>query len=161
MDEHTFDATARWLARHGSRRAALRLGVGVLAAVPALLAPGGTTAACRKPGKECSRGQQCCSGLCKGGRCRSAPGQGTCTIAADVCAGTGVGCVAGQPCSCFVTSRGAAFCGARFDNVCSSCREDADCEFVTGPGSACVRRTGVCGCLDDDRGFTHRCVPRC
>ena len=162
MDERRLDAAARALARVGSRRAALRLAAGGgLAAVLTRLGRREATAACRKNGKQCSRGGQCCSGVCKRRTCRSAPGQGTCTTASDVCAGTNFGCKEGQPCSCYVTARGASFCGTRFDTVCSSCDRDEDCEFVTGPGSACIRLTAACGCAGDDRGFTRKCVPRC
>lgn len=150
------------LALAGSRRAALRLAAG--SGLGALLARPGrpeAAAACRRDGKECARGGQCCSGLCRRGTCRAAPGQGTCTIASDRCAGVDRGCKAGQPCSCYVTARGASFCGANFDQVCSSCDRDEDCEFVTGPGSACIRLTDSCGCNGDDRGFTRKCVPRC
>ena len=162
MDDRGVDGAARTLARVGSRRAALRLAAGgALAALPARVGRDDAAAACRKNGRECSRGGQCCSGVCKRRTCRAAPGQGICTIASDNCAGTDRGCKEGQPCSCYATARGARFCGANFDQVCSSRDRDEDCAFVTGPGSACIRLTATCGCAGDDRGFTRKCVPRC
>ena len=164
MDDGRLDTAAKTLARLGTRRAALRLvAVGAFGTVLARLGLQEAAAACRKNGKECARGGQCCSGLCKRRTCRPAPGQDICTIERDVCRGTDpVGCGGGQqPCHCYVTARGASFCGANFDQVCSSCDRDEDCEFVTGPGSACIRLTDSCGCNGDDRGFTRKCVSRC
>ena len=165
MDDGRLDAAAKALATLGTRRAALRLvAVGAFGTVLARLGLQQAAAACRKNGKECTRGGQCCSGLCKRRTCRPAPGQDICTIEADACRGTDPnGCGGGQqPCNCYVTARGASFCGAgSFAHVCSSCVDDRDCEFVTGPGSACVRLDQFCGCGGDDFGFTRRCVPRC
>jgi len=65
MDRSRFDAFARAFATRLDRRTAIAAALG-LAAAPVASADAGP--GCRKIGKTCSRGSQCCSGVCPTGR---------------------------------------------------------------------------------------------
>jgi hypothetical protein len=119
---------------------------------------------CLKPGKDCKRSNQCCSGLCRRRKCRRAPGQGSCTREQNQCVdgtnGTDCGIASdGNICLCLVTRRGRSFCANTLQSQCFPCTNDRECVSVTGPGSACFRaRPPICiGCTDEG-GF---CAPRC
>ena len=157
MDAHRFDTLTRTMAATGSRRWALR-GLAGTAAASALALVGvrgagaQTTCTLKKNGERCASGDQCCSGLCKKNRrtgkkeCRRAPGQGTCTVEQNVCAGTGGSCN-GADCQCFVTAAGRSLCGdptAGIDSVtaCDECPNGKVC--VRGGGSDCAGVAFAC-----------------
>ncbi len=142
MDNDRFDSLIR-LART-SRRAAIRAAIASVMAGPLVLlgvarSPGAAAASCLANRHECKRGSQCCSGICQRKRgerttsCRRSPHQGTCTIEKNACT-QGVAAACGTPgrsCYCFVTTRGASFCGK--GNGVNSCEECAE-QF---PGRQC------------------------
>jgi hypothetical protein len=130
-----------------SRRDALRVAVSAALAGPVLRPRvGRVAAACRRNRDGCKRGSQCCSGICRGKlgekECRRAPHQGSCTIERDACI-QGVAAECGSPgssCYCFLTARGASFCGR--GNTVASC---AECESQF-PGRFCLPGSGPqCG----------------
>jgi hypothetical protein len=120
---------------------------------------------CRNVGKACRRGEECCSGVCRGPKgkrsCR-AHHVGTCLPGEDICReGFTAVCNDGENCYCAVTSGGAPFCGQFDVGACTACRRDADCAEQGFPaGSACVRMSGefcpACPIL----GFTAPASPR-
>lgn len=149
MDPQRFDALLTKLAEEPrSRRGALRIVAAT--ALAGLLARAGqqpAAAVCKQNRKPCDHGKQCCSGVCRGPRdrkkCRPAPGQGTCTIEKNAClqgedsAVTGCGTL-GTVCFCWVTARGASFCGRDFDPAPNGC---SDCAAA---GRVCVRSGPAC-----------------
>ena len=153
MDAHRFDTLTRTMAATGSRRWALRGLAGAAAAgALALVGVRGAAAACQVNGTRCTSGDACCSGLCKKKQgtnkkfCRQAPGQGTCTVEQNVCAGTGGSCN-GADCACFVTAAGRSLCGdltAGIDVVtaCGECPNGKVC--VRGGGSGCAGVAFAC-----------------
>jgi hypothetical protein len=167
MDADHFDALSRTLASGGTsrRRLLTRLAGSAVATIVAALGVADADAThytCRHVGKRCTGNAQCCSGHCRGPQgkkiCR-AHDVGTCTAEKDQCVGGTGGC-AGGACRCFRTSGGASFCAAGSGGVCTPCTKDAQCETVTGIGSACVpfvRGSCVGSCADP---FTA-CFPRC
>lgn len=147
MDARRFDRLAIELGRvPRSRRGALRwLGASVLGALGAgVTGRAGAAAAARcVPGNEaCGQPRQCCSGICRRGKCRRSRGRGICTVADDSCRGPFARCDdgTGDFCLCVVTTRGASFCTG--GGVCARCRNDKECVAVTGPGSRCTRCAG-------------------
>jgi hypothetical protein len=165
IDTH-IDEIARALGRPElNRRAAIA--AGIAGALGAVLGLREVTAGvgCRNAGKTCRRGDECCSGICKGKRgkrtCR-AHGAGTCRAGANYCReGLTAVCNGSAECLCFVTTGAARFCGAKNGTVCAACRKDTDCDAVTGPGSACIEATErpFCGC--DNLGFGTACIAPC
>lgn len=161
MDDHRFDTMTKRIAAVSSRRSLLGgLAGGALAALLGRAAAGQEaarggggrpTGRCLGEKKECRRGAQCCSGVCKGKRgkkkCRRAPGQGTCTTDRNVCAvgNPGIGCNGDFACACAVTTGGTAFCGSLFGDSCAACASGADCVGLGFPaGSACIPVGGDC-----------------
>ena len=145
MDGDRFDALARSLAAHRPRRAALRALAGAALAGPlALVGAREAAARCLRNGEACRRGPQCCSGVCRRGengkKCRAAPSQLTCTVERDVCAqGSAARCgPPGNECYCWVTARGASFCGGN-DGAYGA----ASCDECAGAGRVCVRGGGA------------------
>jgi hypothetical protein len=141
MDERRFDNLSRILGSAETRRRALKmLGGSGLAVLLARLSVGESGAACRKAKKSCRRDGQCCSGRCKKGRCK-----GNAKAVVNECVGAEPGtptpCAGGNGCFCVTTITGEPFCGNAGD--CSGCSADADCDAITGPGSACI--PGKCG----------------
>ena len=147
MDRDRFDDLARLAST--SRRGTLRAAVAVaLAGLPAVLEVRQSAASCKPNRAACKRGTQCCSGVCKrqpGSHtraCRRAPNQGTCTIEQNACT-QGIAAECGPPdssCYCFLTTRGASFCG--HGNTVNSC---AECE-AQFPGRFCFPGDGPqCG----------------
>jgi hypothetical protein len=110
---------------------------------------------CLKDGDECKRGNQCCSGLCKGKKCRRAPGQGTCTIRKDRCktGDSDASRCAGGDCLCFRRLDGAAVCAG--DGECFDCSRDADCVAAFGERFVCVQGDRRCSCA------STACLERC
>ena len=117
MNERDFDSFIHPLSASLTRRCSLSALGGALAVVLGRLAIGDTKvvdAAERKrgcpKGRRCGKKQCCKRGqVCLDGRCVS--GRGTCEAGQNSCAGQGViGCNGGD-CVCFVTTRGATFCG--------------------------------------------------
>lgn len=107
MDEKRFDALTRTLARGRSRRAALTsLAGGVLAAAFARLghatAAAPSAAVCKAKNKKCDKNTDCCSKLCKAGKCRCRTLRAPCDESADCCQGriclTSNGCNDGKRC---------------------------------------------------------------
>ncbi|HEU5431485.1 MAG TPA: hypothetical protein VFU81_07475 [Thermomicrobiales bacterium] len=153
MHDDRFDAATRLLA-HVSRRRVVRALVGAGAVASgvqvARAAPGRSRpAACRKPGKSCKHGGQCCSGVCQHKKCRTAPNQGTCTLKQNQCvdAYPASACNGPAGCACFVTTSGASFCGG--GGICATCATDADCARIGQPGAICVRSEGDSCCGGD------------
>jgi hypothetical protein len=166
MNSNRLDDFARNVGRRGlNRRAVL-----AATAASALVGAFGRREAmagvgCRDVGKACRRGEECCSGLCKGKRgkrtCRP-HGVGTCEAGADYCRqGKTATCNFSDDCHCVATTGGARFCGATSGSVCMGCQSDADCDPVTGPGSACVAAIERPFCACDTFGFSTACVARC
>ena len=169
MDGERFDAIAKATAGT-SRRAALRLlARGALGAVLGVRGPeaaGATHFGCRHFGKPCARGGQCCSGVCRGGRCRAhhastcKAGTGYCT---DYDAATRCSLNDTTGCECVETTGRAPFCAdlnpGRF--ACLPCQRDRDCvEKHRFPnGSACVPTGPYCGGCPDLTGTL--CVKPC
>ncbi|MGI9253600.1 MAG: hypothetical protein ACR2J8_07630, partial [Thermomicrobiales bacterium] len=90
MDHHRFDETSRQLAAAMSRRRGLAAGIaalaGALRAIPAAAAPG----QCRSHHAEdprCDRDADCCSGLCRGRKCRCLNRSLPCERTVDCCDG--------------------------------------------------------------------------
>jgi len=159
MDPTRFDRLAVSIGARTTRRAAL----GMLAALglTGLRHEAVSAAGCRPPGKPCAHRGQCCSGVCRHNTCRAAPGQGTCTTAQNGCAASGGTCNGDASCECWVTSKGASFCGQEFPFTCQLCKKNADCVAAGFPaGSICLKVEGGCGGCD---GFSeHRaCVKPC
>ena len=148
MDGERFDRIAKALGTGVGRRGVLRGALG--AALGAALGVAGVRQAaaqgtCLENGSRCGREGDgtCCSGVCKRKRgtnkkfCRQAPGQGNCTVEWR-------GCpeflhevrTCGQGCECYVTTRGASFCGD--GGPCVACEQDADCEKTGKKGSKCI-----------------------
>ena len=102
-------------------------------------------AVCLENGMRCGgeRGT-CCSGVCKRKPgtnkkfCRPAADQGTCTVEQDACTTGLFSCNGDQSCLCWVTPRGASFCGGP-GGVCVACERDADCESAPVKGAKCAR----------------------
>jgi hypothetical protein len=108
MDGRRFDELARGMAAP-SRRGVLRgAGVAAVGGVLARLGLREAAAACKRYGRPCSSGAQCCSGTCTGGICRCGAGQVTCqaaggTTCVDACPG---GQVLAAGCQCVCESNG-------------------------------------------------------
>jgi len=176
MDTDRFDALARSFAPGATRRAALQLLAGGLAAlVDAAATPGAkaTHFGCRHVGTSCTTSDECCSGRCRGPkgrkRCRAHHTRG-CTKAMDICR-TSSGA---SPCpdapggTCFITIGGAPFCGTSDGAGCERCRSDRDCveKFGYPRGSACLylgagpRQCDItCGGSNDGRQNDTACYP--
>jgi hypothetical protein len=167
LDAERFDRLLLTLSRARSRRSVLGLlGAVVLTGLVARDVAGQT---CLANGTRCGRAGDlpCCSGWCKRKRgttkkfCRQAPGQGNCTIEANICAGSLSFCHDGSgiDCRCLVTTRGFSFCGVDGDPDCFACATDADCEQRPGgqAGDRCVRCPSVCDTTTNDRGCVRMC----
>ena len=158
MDDGQFDLWTKALSHSRTRRATFRaLTSGGVASLGWLVhAP--EAAACRKNGKKCKKGKQCCSKKCKGKKCRCKPLEGACPGAgADhVCcpnAGSTVACS-------FMLNK--AQCGPNgfrclraIDSPCSDdcqCAGELECDgspatrCCTGLGNACTEGTGESQC---------------
>ena len=134
MNDPRFDALVKSMAGDGqSRRAALRLAAGALAALVARARPAaGVAQACRENGAKCTVFTDCCSRRCQGGRCE----QGR--------ARPGAGCDRDAECR-------SGICG-RISSVGSICR-DADCRRA---GRPCADTTDCCRGVCSSS--TFRCV---
>jgi hypothetical protein len=150
MDAPQFDRLVRQIAGAASRRQALRLlaggALGLLAGLPSgavATAQVEAASSCLKQGKDCKRGNQCCSGLCHRKQCRRAPGQGICTIRNDACRENDADKVCGGAgfnlCGCFVTAAGRSFCGSGQVDDAQACANDGECVTRLGDGARCVR----------------------
>jgi hypothetical protein len=136
---------------------------------------------CQGP-SDCPPARTCQQALCSGGGCVTAPladgtactantggsgtcvsgscidRQGTCSVGADMCAGSGgSGCngTTNGICFCATTAEGTTACVSNDPStICGTCVTSADC----GDEAVCVRDTGTgCGC-DTGVGF---CEPYC
>ncbi len=163
MDQDRFDALARHAAGNSDRRGMIRAVVGcVLGLLVAARGDRAEAAGCRKPGDTCKRRTQCCSGVSRNGKCRPAPGQGTCTIRKDTCKltggiGEGPKCNGVQGCECITTKTGAAFCREIGGAACTACDNDQDCAAAFGLGAKCIRGA-ACG---DPCGIGNFCAVPC
>jgi hypothetical protein len=105
---------------------------------------------CVNVGRSCKNGDQCCSGICEGKRDKKrcqAHDQSTCQagLTSLVCGGeSNLSCTTsgGDPGLCLNTTGNAGYCFASGD--CFSCKKDADCEPVCGPGAACIVCAETC-----------------
>jgi hypothetical protein len=164
MDESRFDAISKTLGAAGSRRSALRTGIGITIAFGLARLGLGDAAAkkkrkhrkkpkklarnafgCVNVGGAC-RGNDanCCSGICQGpvpkhGNTDTsvcvAHNEGDCAAGADNCQALAT---CGTNGVCYQTTGQASFCAAY--GQCAGCKKDEDCEPVFGLGAAC----GVC-----------------
>jgi hypothetical protein len=160
MDTEQFDRFTVALSRRTPRRAFLILltALGLTGLVTGEMAAADV---CLGNGEHCGRATDpaCCSGLCKrkhGSRkkvCKAAPDQGTCDVEQDDCASTAL-CNNDPACTCYVTTRGASFCGVGVglappsggpDWDCVDCEQDRDCDQATGKGSRCIVCPRTCG----------------
>jgi hypothetical protein len=137
---------------------------------------------CLNVGQACGGSDdRCCSGICEGRKPKKgkkdtsrcvAHNAGDCTTALNVCTAGLVASKcgdAGADAHCMTTTGNASFCGhiETFDPEinCLACGKDADCEAITGPGSACVVFDGAPYCTMMDSCKTHgsskgtACVP--
>jgi len=159
MDGTRFDDMTKRLTETGTRRRLLGgFAGGALAGFLALAAgdevgaqeaAGRAAERCLREKQACKRGNQCCSGLCKGKRgkkkCRRAPGQGTCTTDRDICRvgePRGICTKGANQCGCLITTRGTAFCAGV--GVATVCATDADCVAAFDvPNLVCARTAGA------------------
>jgi hypothetical protein len=124
---------------------------------------------CLEVGDPCGRSTQCCSGICKGKKGKkTCQGHGTAT-----CRQKGPGtcladntdllhCGSSTDCFCFRTTAGSYFCGDWFGDtkICHACAQDADCEALGLPGSACVPvARGQCAAANCEGGMM--CMAPC
>lgn len=142
MDHNRFDSLVRRAAIAADRRGVLRAAVAGALGLAGLRGEG-VDAACRQPQEKCTKRTQCCSGICRGKKCRKAENQGTCTIAKDTCritGGIGFGpkCNGVQGCECIQTKSGAAFCREIGGAACTSCASDQQCIVAFGLGAKCI-----------------------
>jgi hypothetical protein len=165
MDPDRFDAVARLLAPTRSRRAALGLAAGAVAA----LGLGGSLPVDarkkKKKKKKCKADKDCKSGqICAKGKCVT--GQGTCAAGADTCAGVGnpfcFDASGKHECICLTRLEGGTRCGVYGNGSgCDQCETDADClSLGFPPGSSCTQDFGPeCGvCQNNNKGS---CVLPC
>jgi hypothetical protein len=152
VEQLHFLALARQAAALATRRDTLRTLAGAIGLAAGTAPASGTAATCLRNGKECKRGNQCCSGFCKRGkgdkkRCRKVSSASTCTIRDDLCVqppgGPFVDCGVGSVlCACLVTTAGRAFCADPLQTFVE-CETNADCVAEIGRGTVCVKlRTG-------------------
>ena len=164
MDGERFDRFVRTWLRPASRRHALRAAAGgALGGLAAVAGAEVGRAACRNPGNDCRRDEQCCSGICRRRQCRRAPGK--CTVEKNVCRTGGddasfCDAAGAFTCACYQKVNGAAFCATSFGgDVCFNCDSDEDCRQEFGSNFACVRWSeGACTC---DRGIATACLAAC
>lgn len=120
--------------------------------------------ACCPKGARCSRGDQCCSGACLGGRCEgflavpetcTTPTTPSCNANPHTC-----GAIDGN-CICLTTTSGSNGCFADqfvcFPNK-TTCNDDADCIGLFGAGFRCVSTSG---CQNNCGGNGNVCYPPC
>src|SRR5690348_14869116 len=132
MDDPTFDRVSRLVSRATSRRATLGGFVG-LGLGAALAGPGAEVSAKQKKPKTCPAGMNVCTipSFKKARKANCGPKSSRC-----VC----------------VTGTSATICASFADSLCDStrdmCQTDADCDAITGQGSACVLFSpkGICSC---------------
>ena len=162
MNAGRFDGLARTLARISTRRSALRLAGGALAAVG--IAEAGVADAKRHRKKKCKNGETRCQGTCcaqseacVGGVCKDE--QANCPNGADSCSASGeVACTADINCSCYQRLEGGTRC-VQFllpIGACDQCKTDADCRRLGfPPGSSCIEDHGpTCTtCHKNKRGY--------
>jgi hypothetical protein len=146
--ERSFDELARGLASGSvSRRRALRLmGAALVGGTLASLGIAEAAAdppGCKRAGKHCTRGTQCCSGNCANGTCAAACPSGRVLLSNGTCAipcTTAPECTGG--CECIRSSVDA------FQGFCTTlilgggCATDAECPT----GQFCARVSGVNVC---------------
>jgi hypothetical protein len=101
---------------------------------------------CVNVGNVCRRADQCCSGICGGGKCRAHDAT-TCQVGEtfQACGGADVACVSSSDVAgrCVTTSGSGAFCAANVQ--CFACQQDADCVDLCGEGAACFPCQSKCG----------------
>jgi hypothetical protein len=167
MDGSRFDAISKTLGTAGTRRVALRTGIGIsIAAGLARLGLSSTTAkkkqrkrrkkwkklqknafGCVNVGGACrGKDANCCSGICQG-----LPKYGSkkdtsrcvahdvldCVAGANTCLQGAVACGPNADGECYQTTGQAGFCAG--SGTCLACAKDADCAALGyGPGAACV-----------------------
>ncbi|MDQ3693934.1 MAG: hypothetical protein M3464_09935 [Chloroflexota bacterium] len=145
MDALHFDQwTKEVVARAGSRREMLRLGLGGGLAALVFGRAAGAVAACRGTGKQCDKNKQnggCCSGTCKKGKCRRTPGAAGCTVdSGDSCVGQHAQCPNNPDGFCIRLDNGKPFCYQA--GVCAPCTSDASCTLR--PNGKCLMTCPAC-----------------
>jgi hypothetical protein len=168
MDGSRFDTLLLAITRSRSRRDVIRLLTVAVTAGGGLaqVHPASAQATCLANGEPCdpkASTNGCCSGKCSRRRkkCRSAPGQGICTVESPtICAGGVTYCHepdTNELCTCFVTSRGYSFCG-RDGGDCFACETDTNCERRVGGrrGDRCIECAG-CGTAFNNRACYSKC----
>jgi len=160
MDADRFDAVIRSLSPVRSRRAALGLAGGAIAALGLSRAPDAQAKSRKKKKKKCKDAADCKSGQqCANGKCVT--GQGTCATGADTCAGIGdpfcFDASGKHECICQTRLQGGTVCGV-FGNAsaCDQCQTDADCLAMGFPaGSSCTQDFGPqCqACQNNNKGI--------
>jgi hypothetical protein len=120
MDIERFDRITRDFVSSTSRRQTVRMLIGgVVGAVTLQLANRGNDAAarCRRPGKSCRRGSDCCSHRCKGHVCTCKSSQAACDP------GDSVRCCPAISPVCCPTGSGQACCGSLLPTCCPAGRQ--------------------------------------
>src|SRR5690349_7394232 len=152
MDADRFDAAVRTFSPVRSRRAALGLAAGALAALGLSHAADTQAKSRRKmPKKKCKKAADCKSGQnCAKGKCVTE--QGTCAAGADTCAGVGNPFChdpsGKHTCICLTRLEGGTRCGVYGNGSgYDQCETDADClSLGFPPGSSCTQDFGPeCG----------------
>lgn len=148
MDADRFDALTRFLANRPSRRQVLRGLAGGLTA--GLLSRQAGAADCKAAGKPCSKGDQCCSGLC------APPPTGQTSVAhsGSVCCDTGQ--VIDPSGACCIPDPTSATCTGVCGPQTNNCGQSVDCGPCCTP-KTCADAPSQCGSLDDGCGDTITC----
>ena len=121
MDAQRFDAVGKWLATCDNRRSTLRgLAIGALAIGLGRLSLEEAAAKCKAVGQKCDKNKDCCSNLCKGGKCKCRALGDHCDAWSDCCTGLFCSQTHGNTCQTL-----------QLPSLCypsgSFCTETADC----------------------------------
>lgn len=134
---------------------------------------------CRKPGRPCKKGDRCCGGTCKNGRCQCSSTRkqcgDTCIRSTACCTNDDPGCAANQTCvngTCTGTGGCTPSCTGKecgsdgCTGSCGSCGQNETCNNQTGQcevtctPKTCEQQNIVCGPADDGCGKNIEC-PAC
>jgi len=142
MEHRRFDALSRVLGASTTRRSAVRAG---LAMIVGGVAVGGTgdaragRATCRALGSSCSRGAQCCTGVCETSRTAPRAERNRCVGARASCVARPETCLYGYTLGYQIEPGAAGVCQARPDAPCTI--DD---------------RTGAVSCVTDVNGCSYQ-----
>lgn len=151
MDGSRFDGITRALATGRTRRHALQ-GLAASAIVGLLgLAGIEDAAACRKTGKSCTddkKNGDCCSGICRKGKCRSNRAAAGCTVRSrDTCKNSLVRCPKKRDGFRVLLDDGKPFCTVSGDRVFRG-SDDRCTELSGGIPGKCVKTCPICAKTD-------------